>query len=146
MTDSQMFGDMRDAIERFADGEAVDPERLLDALADDAGRALFVDLLVLRRLVRSPPSETIEDTPDSRAVWRSRSFARPWILAAALIMTATIAGYLGHSWVWRPAGGIRSTTTAAATSAAALTITAPTPTQILRVDPGVDWTEYIEGR
>ena len=44
------MSDVHDVIEAFIDGEYVDPSLLKQALSEEAGRDLLVDLLVLRVL------------------------------------------------------------------------------------------------
>ena len=63
------MSDVHDVIEAFIDGEYVDPPLLKQALSEEAGRDLLVDLLVLRGLVAGQPATraAAADAPRSRA-------------------------------------------------------------------------------
>ena len=50
------MSDVHDVIEAFIDGEYVDPPLLKQALSEEAGRELLVELLVLRGLVAGQPA------------------------------------------------------------------------------------------
>ena len=124
-------------VEAFLDGEAVDPRVLRAALDDGAIRDHLVDLLVLREGVRAT-------TPDG---WNGarRPTASPlrWLAAAAALIVALTAGYYtGQRTIVassEPRGGEAF---AAVESAPA----APKPTDVIRLQRGVNWTEGPAGK
>jgi hypothetical protein len=133
-------------IEAFADGESVDPEALDDALAEREGRAHLIDLLVLRGFVNGrglpPPARTA--TP----IVHARGAARPlrWLSIAALVaIAASVGGYA----IGERTASVRQRNDLAATNvtnaASAPMAPAPTPTRVIRFEPGVDWTEHGGG-
>ncbi len=77
-----------DVISALLDNEPFDPQQLLGALSDPAGRKLLVDLAALRRMVQ--PSASI---PPLATVTAPRR--RPWRLlaAAAAVLLALGGGY-----------------------------------------------------
>lgn len=104
-----------DVISDFLDDRPFDPEELATALDDPRGRALLIDLIVLRRIVQ--PSDAV---PAVSTMQSPRS--RPWrvVAAAAALFLALSGGYL--------AGGRRVETTSVA---------APPPTRIVEAVPFV---------
>jgi hypothetical protein len=138
---NEPYPDLRYAtVEAFIDGEPVDPEALKDALADPAARDHLVDLLVLRKAVRTmPPLAVSAAHPRSP---RSRNRAG-WLAAAAAVVVSLTAGYLtGH----------RAIPPATAHADVEATIdfgsvpVAPAPTHVVALRPGVNWTDSQEGR
>jgi hypothetical protein len=123
-------------VEAFLDGEAVDPHRLRHALAEPAVRDHLVDLLVLREGVRAI-------TPGSWSSSRAASASRlRWLAAAAAVLVALSAGYYtGQRTVVasEPRGG---ETFVAVESMPA----PPKPTQVIRLEPGVNWTDGPAGK
>ena len=105
----------------FCDGEPVDPDVLASALADPEGRELLVEFVRLREAVRAPEPlpGSLQELREPRAWWRARV---PLHVAATLAAAAALAALLAP----RPWDG---------GSAPA----PPTPTQVLRFEPGVDW-------
>jgi len=77
-----------DAISALLDNEPFNPQELLEALNDPAGRALLIDLASLRQIVQ--PSEA---PPPIARVDAARR--RPWqlIAAAAALLVALAGGY-----------------------------------------------------
>ncbi|MEZ5319497.1 MAG: hypothetical protein R2752_19010 [Vicinamibacterales bacterium] len=137
-------------IEAFADGERVDAEALMAALADARGRAHFVDVLVLRELVDPragvglPVSGRGGEVVRSGASWSSRFVA---VAAAAALVVSLGAGFaVGWGLAGRAAAG-RGGAPASATPAGTPLppIEAPAPTRVIRFEPGVDWTEGTGG-
>ena len=124
-------------VEAFLDGEAVDPGKLRRALDEPGVRDHLVDLLVLREGVRAI-------TPGS---WSSSRAAAGgsrlrWLAAAAAVLVALSAGYYtGQRTVVasEPRGG---ETIVAVESAPA----PPRPTQVIRLEPGVTWTDGPKGK
>ena len=102
-----------DVISDFLDDRPFDPEALAEALDDPRGRALLIDLIVLRRIVQ--PADAV---PAASTVPSARS--RPWrvVAAAAALFLALTGGYL--------AGGRRAETTS---------IEAPAPTRVVEAVP-----------
>ena len=124
------MSEIHECIAAFADGEPVDPERLDRALADAEGRAYLIDLLVLRGLYARRDALP---GPDARA----RTARLRWLpVVAALVVVSVLGGYVA---------GRQSGERAPAASAAPLTVpsevTAPAPTHVIRLEPGVDWNE-----
>jgi hypothetical protein len=79
------MSDTRDVISAFLDDEPFDPDELTEALGDPSGRALLIDLIALRHVVRA---DAIVSAPPSR-------LRRRWIgaLVAAAVLLALIGGY-----------------------------------------------------
>jgi hypothetical protein len=102
-----------EVISAFLDDRAFDPEDLADALDDPAGRALLIDLIVLRRIVQ--PAEAV---PAIGAATPAR--LRPWWVAAA---AATLFLALGGGYI---VGERRAVATSAE---------APPPTRIVEAVP-----------
>ena len=102
-----------DVISAFLDDRPFNPEELADALNDPAGRALLIDLIVLRRIVQ--PTDPVPAMTVTRAGVR-----QPWrtFAAAAVLILALAGGYL--------AGARRESTTSAE---------APPPTRTVAAVP-----------
>ena len=120
-------------VDALLDGEAVDKQALRDALDDRATRDYFVDALVLRQLTHemAPMTFTVAESP----VTRTR---RPlqWVMSAAVLALVATGGYLaGHRREMPP-----PTADALVSAASEPGVTAPAPTKIIRLDPGVSWT------
>lgn len=117
-----------EAIDALLDGEPIQASSLRRALDAPEARDYFVDALTVRRLARDRSGES--RPPD---VLRSR---RPigvaaWLTAAMLVLTATTSGYMvGRSQA--PMSSSESLDGAPA---------APPPTTVIRLVPGVNWTE-----
>ena len=127
------MSDVDDVIEAFVDGEPVDPASLKNALAQEAGRAQLVDLLVLRGLVAGQwaPRPAASAAPPTRA-------SRLWLVAAA----ATVAGVgvLGGY-----VAGSHRVVKSMAPPPTAIDAPAPAPTHVFRLENGVDWNERVGG-
>lgn len=135
--------DPRDVIDAFADREAVDADTLVRALESADGRRYFVDLLTLRRLVRGP-----HPVPKHAANTGARTRSAParwWAIAATIAVITGTGGYLGgFRMAGRPAEVV--TSPVAPTPPAALTATTPpSPTEVIRLERGVDWVERFGG-
>jgi len=78
-----------DVISALLDNEPFDPQELMDALSEPAGRALLVDLAALRQIVQ--PADTVPPIATVRPAER-----RPWPLlaAAAALLLALAGGYV----------------------------------------------------
>jgi hypothetical protein len=75
-----------EVISAFLDDESFDPTALTEALADPAGRALLIDLIALRHVVRIDSSMPAATTA-GRQVWMRL------VLPAAAVMLALLGGY-----------------------------------------------------
>ena len=125
-------------IEAFLDGEAVDPAMLRAALADEAARDHFVDLLAIRGLLRGVDAVApgaANQTPGGRP--RAR-----WLAAAAALVVSLTAGYVAGQRAMASTGG----STVEAVVVGGGTPDAPQPTRSIRFTPGVNWTDRPGGR
>jgi hypothetical protein len=131
---------MLDVISTFLDGERVEPGDLKRALESTEGRDYLVDLLTLR--------EAIGGLGPFAAV--PRKPAPVWTLlrgsaAAAILILALAGGYIaGHrgSAPADPANGTSESQVLAITSAPS----APKPTQVIKLEPGVNWSDSNGGK
>ena len=145
------MSDFHDCIGAFADGEPVDPELLDRALADPEGRAYLIDVLVLRgwyghrgsgaelnRAAREQDSGSVASSGTTPAP--GKSGRGRWLSAvAALVTLSVLGGYIvGRQSVPRAAD---ERATAAHQAKSDTSVTAPAPTQIIKLEPGVDWNE-----
>jgi len=124
-------------VEAFVDGEAVDQHRLRHALAEPAVRDHLVDLLVLREGVRAITPGSWSNPRATTGGTRAR-----WLAAAAAVLVALSAGYYtGQRTVVasEPRGG--ETIVAVETMPAP-----PKPTQVIRLERGVNWTDGPAGK
>lgn len=143
MAETQRVGTTNhDVIAAFADGERVAPDALRQALADEAGRDYLIDLLVLRGLVHTAGPEMEIETPRLASRARRRS---QWLGIAAGVVACVLGGYAAG----RLAAPVVYVPTVAAvvekTVPSAGPVTAPAPTTVIRLEPGVDWKENIGG-
>jgi hypothetical protein len=122
-------------VEAFLDGEAVDPRRLRHALDEPAVRDHLVDLLVLREGVRAI-------TPGSWSSPRPATARLRWLAAAAAVLVALSAGYYtGQRTVVASESGGGETIVAVESAPAP-----PKPTQVIKLEPGVNWTDGPAGK
>lgn len=142
MTDVQETNDPlpdrpRAIVEAFIDGEPVLPEALKDVLAEPAAREYLADLLVLRAAVAMM-------APASSGIARHdrRSNRMGWLAAAAAVLISLAAGFLAGQRVVTP---VEARTVEAVVEFQSAP-TAPTPTRIITLRPGVNWTESSGGR
>ena len=135
---SDRFDDAFAVVEAFLDGERVDSQALKAALADEAAREHFVDLVALREAVGSMAPGAW--SASGRAVGRDHV---RWFAAAAAVVVSLTAGYF--------AGQRTEASTGTPPSAVEAVIqferrpTAPTPTQVISLRPGINWTEQSGG-
>ena len=133
------MSDSLEAIAAFVDGERVDPSLLDQALATPDGREYLIDLLALRELVED---RTLAG--EREIVRREMSFRWPWLsLAAAVLAAVTLGGYMaglrqGH--VQEPGRSVQAISPQASNPLAP-----PAPTQVIRLQSGVNWQEQIGG-
>ena len=104
-----------EVLSALLDNEPFDPSELSEALSDPAGRALLIDLVMLRRIVQ--PGEPVPATPTARTM--SRYSWRVAAAAAALVLSIA-GGYLAGE---RHAQPVPSE--------------APTPTRVVEAEPFV---------
>ena len=124
-------------VEAFLDGESIDPGALRLALEQREVRDHFVDLLVLRQGVRDMvPGDW---TGNARPSERARRTA--WLAAAAAVLMSLTAGYYTGQRTVSAAGsqGVGTMVVAESTPAA------PQPTQVIKLQPGVNWTDVAGG-
>jgi hypothetical protein len=122
----------------LADGEPVDAAALKVALDDPAVREYLVDLIALRQSVG-----TMSELPPVQ--WRERRSFRSragWMAAAAAVVISLAGGYVA---------GQRTVQAAAAPSVETFvdfsrSTSAPKPTRVVPLRPGVNWTEKVEGQ
>ena len=120
------------AIDALLDGEAVDRHTVAASLEHRAVRDYLVDALLLRQATRDlePPSRVapIATSPRSRSM--------RGVAAAAILALSTFGGYLyGHDGR-DVAPGFADVILDASSQRSA-----PAPTQSIRFEPGVNWTE-----
>jgi hypothetical protein len=118
-------------IDALLDGEAVDKEALRFALDDAGARDYLIDALLLRQITRdSGPMHYV-----APGIARG-PFARGmrWLAATVILATGAGGGYLY---------GLRSLPAASSSFEVAVETAppvAPEPTQVIRFEPGVNWT------
>lgn len=134
----------RAVVAAFADGEAVDAVALDRALAEADGRAYLIDLLALRDLVTVVPGGARTPAPPDVAP----SPRRWWSVAAAIAVVSVLGGYAAGRFApfdrSTPLGD-SAAAPAVVAPAAAGTLDAPEPTNVIRLEPGVDWQETGAG-
>ena len=131
-----MEKDIRITIDAFADGEAVDPVILKEALARSEGRDYLVDVLVLRQFVLHEGLQVRSPLPAPVAV----SSRRWWPAAAALAGIGLMGGYYAGRQM-APAVALPATEIAAPMAAPR----APEPTRVIKLDESADWTDRSGG-
>jgi hypothetical protein len=132
--------DSHEVIAAFVDGERVDSGQLAEALAGPEGREHLIDLLALRELV----DDDVVLAGGREIVRKESLFSWPQLsIAAALIVTVTLGGYFA---------GVRQGELRAPANDAPIAsplvvnpLPPPAPTQVIRLQSGVDWQERIGG-
>ena len=117
----------------LADGEPVDPDALRAALSDAIVREYLIDLVALRGVVR-----TTHDLP--AVPWRERKSVRShvaWLSAAAAVVVSLTAGYAVGQRTTQPLPAPIVETVVQLENPT----TAPKPTRVISLRPGVNWTE-----
>jgi hypothetical protein len=138
--ESGSYSDILDVISTFIDGERVEPDELKRALESPEGRDYLVDLLTLREAIGGlGPFAVVARKP--APIWRlMRGTA-----AAAIVLLALAGGYIAGHRVSAPAGPVEPTPQSqvfAVTSAPE----APKPTHVIRLEPGVNWSDSNGGK
>lgn len=114
-------------IDALLDGETVDKHALREALDDPSAREYFVDALVLRHLTQAMAPMTFA------APAAGRRQPLRWIASAAVLALVAAGGFVaGHRHDAIPPLDGSPVLHDAVTSA-------PTPTRIIRLEPGVSW-------
>ena len=124
-------------VEAFLDGEAVDPTKLRHALDEPGVRDHLVDLLVLREGVRALTPGSWTSTVAATGGSRLR-----WLAAAAAVLVALSAGYYTGQRTVAASETRGGETMVAVESAPA----PPRPTQVIKLEPGVNWTDSPAGK
>lgn len=124
----------------FIDGDRVDPAALKRALSDPAGRDYLVDLLALREIASDIVPFT-SSAPPARAL----SPLSGWATAAALLLCIG-GGFLIGERVNRASAPLASPAATSAARPGASSVRAPEPTRVIRLEPGVNWTETPGGK
>jgi hypothetical protein len=121
--------DAYEVIGAFVDRERVDPEALKAALATDDGRQYLLDLVSLREMIA-------DEVPQTGLVRRDQSAAR-WLSMAAAIVVTLGAGYV----MGQRHGAEVAVVTMPSPVVIELVrpISAPSPTKVIRLEPGVNW-------
>lgn len=123
-------------VEAFVDGEPVQPPALKDALADSEARDYLVDLLLLRGVVARMELPAAGTTGGRGG----RSMYLRWLAAAAAMVISLFGGYLAGRRMVAP---VEARTVEAFVESQSAP-TAPAPTRIITLRPGVNWTESGE--
>ncbi len=116
-------------IDALLDGETVNKHALREALDDAAARGYFVDALVLRQLTHTMAPMTFAAPPTGR-----RRQPLRWIASVAVLAVVAAGGFIA---------GHRHDAAAPTDDASGLhdaAASAPAPTKIIRLEPGVSWT------
>jgi len=139
-------------IAAFADGEHVDAGELKLALATDAAREYLIDVLALRSLIEpgGAPAGRVADSVDASARARSPIYLRPWFsgLAAALVVASAAGGFFVGRQTSRtsePAVAVQPPAVTVQATPPELLIPAPSPTRVIQLQAGKDWTERAGG-
>ena len=133
--------DSLEIIAAFIDDERVDAAELARALSVPEGREYLADLLALRELVehQTPAGARAIERPGASLRW-------PWLslAAAVLVVVALTSGYAAglRQGLLHPSSNGAVQVSAVPVSAPA---PAPMPTQVIRLQSGVDWQEQIGG-
>ena len=116
-----------DVISAFVDNEPFDAEALARARAEPGGRDLLIDFIALRNVVSADGTveQRISIVPP-RSRWREG-------IAAAAVIAALAGGYAAGRVQTEPATSRDE-------------ISAPEPTRVVELRPGVEWQPASGGR
>ena len=125
-----MIDDFTDTISTFLDGEPVDADRLAAALEDPDARAVLVDFVRMRAVMRAGDLPLPASLKSLRSALSERSESKGarllrWPAAAALLVLVFLAGLVAP----RPWDAPVDRATDAP----------PAPTRVEKFTPGVDW-------
>jgi len=130
-----------EVISAFVDNEPFEPSALARALAQPGGRDLLIDFIALRHVVSADgASDSRIAVAPERPRWRG-------VVAAAAIVAALAGGYaVGRERATLGTGGTGVTGVTEATTGAPVMATAPAPTRVIELRPGVEWQSSNGGR
>lgn len=126
----------------WADGEPVDRDTVLRALADTDAREYVVDLMSLRQLVARATPTWAPDQATAPTQAPSRTWWRPLAIAASLLLCVAAGFVVGRGATPPPE---TNAGTVAVPVVAPLPQSAPRPTQVIQLKSGVDWRENFGG-
>lgn len=87
-----------EVISAYLDDEPFEPQALVEALSDPAGREVLIDFVLLRHLAQSEESASVAAPASARRPQRPL-----YLVAAAAVVVALLGGYqLGQ---WQPGDG-----------------------------------------
>jgi hypothetical protein len=132
------MAEIHDVIAAFADGERVGADELKTALADRGGRDYLVDLLLLRDLVHAAGPAVLVPTSGRRRLPK-------WVGLAAAVSIGLAGGFLAGERASGAPAGAAPPPMVTAIEPPAPPRAAPAATRVIRLEPGVDWTEYVGG-
>jgi hypothetical protein len=118
----------------LADGEPVDPDALKLALEESAVRDYLVDLMALRQTVVAVAATSDVRWRERQSIWSRRG----WLTAAAAVLLSLTAGYFAGQRTGVQAAPAPVMETVVHLDSA---VTAPKPTRVISLRPGVNWTE-----
>ena len=123
-------------IDAFIDGEPIDVAALRAALDEPQARDYLAELLTLREAVRTtaPSAWSLPARASSVRRWR-------WFATAAALVISLTAGYvMGERQATAIASSMETTVDFGNAP------TAPAPTHVIPLRPGVNWVESSGGR
>lgn len=132
--DENLLPPGRVEIDALLDGEAVDKESLRRAFDDEGARDYLIDALLLRQMTREmgPNRYVAPGTPRGAIAQGIR-----WIAAGLILAAGAGSGYMygQHSAPPSPPSSSVEVTVDTHQPTAA-----PQPTQVIRFEPGLNWT------
>jgi hypothetical protein len=124
-----------DVIEAFIDDERVDVEDLKEALAKPEGREYLIELLALREVVAGKlPAAPTRSVP--RRGFRWLTLAAACVAVASVSVGYSVGRYRGEPGASVPSQGVLQVVRQ---------VSPPSPTSVIRLQSGVDWTETPGG-
>jgi hypothetical protein len=129
-------------VDAFIDGEPVNGTALKHALAAAEARDYLVDLLVLRQSVGAMPPFAVIGATERR---RPLTGPARWIAAAACVALGALGGYLAaqRQGLFPPHAGAVAPTVEIDLSQSS---SAPAPTRVIQLEPGLNWKNPSGGR
>ena len=140
--------DHLELIAAFADGEYVDAGQLKLALEANSGREYLIDLLALRRLIEPGSAPTARAGSSARVAGAQRPVVLPWLsgLAAALVVASAAGGFfIGRQSTTSSQIAVQPPAVTVQAVPPELLIPAPSPTRVIQMQTGKDWTERAGG-
>jgi hypothetical protein len=134
------------AIDALVDGRPVQPGVLRDALANPDARDYFVDALVLRQMTRDVDGASVTSGVPSSLRTGFMGRAR-WLAAGVVLALCTATGFaIGQERGARAVDAAESGAFVEVQTVMDFEPQAPSPTRVIRLTPGVNWTSATEGR